>query len=165
MTKRRCFHQDVVKYFIDKYGANDKNDCVLKSLYPEDWDNRWGVKERGLKFDYLLTSGKQRAIVEVIGVEQYQETLGKVIVYLNEVKEFYNGTRELWLVFYSAAHWQEEERSCSKMGTREKHKQYSKDWFKLLKNISLNVVSPELGDKLKFFDYEVENGEGQLRIL
>ena len=46
-------HEEVVKYLCSTFGQYNHEDCVLKKIYPSDWEKQY-IKERILECDYVV---------------------------------------------------------------------------------------------------------------
>lgn len=151
MGKGKKEHEEVIEFLRKKYGECD--DCTLKYIYPPDWSKKWR-KERPLSCDYIVNTPDKKAIVDVIFNEGWMETLGKVIAYFYEIQEG-RQSYELWIITNCKGWLNRPSTSLQKVcnGNEEKYIDYQRDWYRLLKEISLSVIKPELKTKLRFFDF------------
>jgi len=163
MGKTSKEHEEIVQYLENKYknrGSSSVRDCKLMNVYPKNWEKKWNFKEHPNRCDYIIAGKKnqRKVIVDVVFNEGWMETLGKVIGYVNEIKNI-NNTCKVWLVFNTNG-WVKTGKSkiLKKFkGNKEKYREYCREWCKILKKISLSVIDSRFRSRLKFYDF---NGKG-----
>ena len=144
------FHRDVVAFFEDRFGPSQPKHYTFDII--------GRVGSRAFQSDYVGAEPKCNAWVDVVHDEGWMESLGKFIVYGNELNQANNREKEFWLVFYSRS-------LHKKYGGQRRFKHLDEDGFvveqrkfySFLKRSAFNVIDQTLCKRMRVFDYDPQS--------
>ena len=144
MGKGSPFHQEIVDYLKVKYPNPQPNTFSLKYSF----DNVENVGQGKFMADYVFDG----AWVDAIHEEPWMESLGKFIVYGNQIM---NEKREFWLIFYAKSLYPKHKKDgrYNKM-TEPEFIQEQRRHYSFYKRIAKRVLIDSIKDRIRVFDYE-----------